>query len=89
MTKIITVHTSSRFKKSFKKLPKNLQEAVIKKDQRFRQNPFAPDLKTHQLKGKLQEYYSYSVNRSYRILFRFVNESTVLYFDIGTHEIYR
>ena len=65
-----------------------IQQLVIKKDAIFRVDPFDARLRTHRLKGKLKEYWSYSVNYHYRILFRFFNDSEVIYFDVGTHEVY-
>ena len=68
---------------------KNIQETFHHKDRLFRQNPFAPSLNTHRLKGGLKDLRAYSINRSYRVLFEFVDSQTVIYFDVGTHEIYR
>jgi len=83
------VYPTSRFKRSFRKLPTRIQKLAIKKDEIFRKNAFDSKLKTHKLKGKLQDFYSYWVNDEYRIVFEFVKENTVIYHDIGTHEIYR
>ena len=89
MPRIKTIKATSHFVKSLKKLPRNIQEQFQKKDQNFRENPFVPSLKTHALKGKLKGLYSYSISHSYRVLFEFVNDIEVIYFDVGTHEIYR
>ena len=86
---INTVHYTSDFKKSYQKLSQNIQRLVDKKDAWFRKNAFDPRLKTHKLKGELRRYWSYSVTRKYRILFRFVKTDEVIYFDVGTHKIYR
>ena len=63
-------------------------DLAIKKDRMFRQNAFTVSLRTHKLKGPLDGYWAYSVNLEYRVLFRFINNHEVLYYDIGTHEIY-
>ena len=83
------VHVSSDFRKAFQKLPSPIQESAIKKDQLFRENAFTPSLRTHKLKGPLEGYWAYSVNRDYRVLFRFISAHEVIYYDIGTHAIYR
>ena len=83
------VHVTSDFKKAFQKLPHHIQELAIKKDRWFRENVFAASLRTHKLKGTLDGYWAYSVNIDYRILFRFINAREVIYYDIGTHAIYR
>ncbi|MFC1521024.1 type II toxin-antitoxin system YafQ family toxin [Elusimicrobiota bacterium] len=89
MRLIRIVHTTSGFRKSFKKLPKKLQGSAVKKDLVFRKNAFDPRLKTHPLKGDLEGYHAYSLNDKYRILLRFISSDEVIYYDIGTHEIYR
>ena len=55
----------------------------------FRKDPFTPILATHKLGGKLKNYWSYSVDEQYRVLFRFAKGNTVIYFDIGTNDIYK
>lgn len=87
--KINTIHVSSDFKKAFRKLPRHIQDAAIKKDVIFRQDAFATSLRTHKLKGPLEGYWSYSLNIAYRVLFRFIQDDEVIYYDIGTHEIYK
>ncbi len=80
---------SKDFEKSFVKLPQNIQILAIKKITLFKDEPFSPQLKTHKLKGELQDFHSFSVNYQYRVLFEFLNKSKVLFYDIGTHEIYK
>lgn len=87
--RIKSVHFSPHFFKSFQRLPRNIQALSKKKDEWFRQNPFDPRLHTHKLKGELFGVWAYSVNREYRLLFRFLNGDEVIYYDIGTHDIYK
>ena len=89
MQRNIVVRVTSDFTRAFRCLPKHLQRIAERKDQRFRGSPFHPGLRTHQLKGELNGLCSYAVNDAYRVLFRFVTDNEVLYYDIGTHEIYR
>lgn len=86
---ISTIHITSEFEKSFRKLPLRIKKLAEKKDKHFRQDAFARSLHTHKLKGELAGYWSYYVNYQYRILFRFANVNEVIYYDIGTHDIYR
>ena len=86
---ISKIHISAGFTKSFHKLPIFIQDLAIRKDQWFRDDAFDARLKTHKLKGILEGYWAYSVNQQYRILFRFVNSHEVIYYDIGTHDIYK
>lgn len=86
---MIRVYPTSRFKKSYQKLPAQIKEKAEKREEVFISNPFDKRLKTHKLKGKLKDYLSYSLDKDYRISFRFINKTKVIYFDIGTHAIYK
>lgn len=80
---------SPTFKKSYKKLPKPVQFVAEKKEKIFRENPFDNSLKTHKLHGKLKDFLSFSINDKYRIIFEFIDEKTVHFHTIGTHDIYK
>jgi mRNA-degrading endonuclease YafQ of YafQ-DinJ toxin-antitoxin module len=86
---ISKIHTTSDFEKPFRKLPIRIQNLAIKKDKWFRHDAFDRRLHTHKLKGELEGFWSYSINYEYRILFRFLNDNEVIYYDIGTHGIYK
>jgi len=83
------IYAASRFTRSVKKLPLNVRDKLRKRDQIFRHNPFDPRLETHKLRGNLKDHWSYSVDRRYRVLFKFLDGDKVVYYDIGTHKIYR
>lgn len=86
MTKILY---SSQFEKSLRKIPENIAQLFNDKQSFFILNSFNPLLKTHKLKGKLKEYYSFSVNSEYRVIFKIISKEKILFLDIGTHEIYK
>ena len=77
------------FEKNFERLPERVQRLAEKKEMLFREDAFHPLLKTHQLSGELKGTWAYSVNREYRVHFYFLNNNSVVYVDIGTHEIYK
>jgi mRNA-degrading endonuclease YafQ of YafQ-DinJ toxin-antitoxin module len=83
------IFVSRLFEKNFKQLSKRIQNLAEKKEILFRENAFHPLLRTHQLGGDLKRMWAYSVNREYRVLFYFVDEYSVMYVKIGTHEIYK
>lgn len=87
--KIKTIYYSSLFVKKFKKIPKRIQKQAVKKEALFKSDPFSPSLKTHRLKGELNEYWAFSINYSYRVMFEFIDDKTVGFVNIGTHEIYK
>ncbi|PIS14786.1 type II toxin-antitoxin system mRNA interferase toxin, RelE/StbE family [Candidatus Shapirobacteria bacterium CG09_land_8_20_14_0_10_39_12] len=82
------VYYYSGFKKSAKKY-QEYQELIKKKIKILLQDPFDKSLKTHKLSGQMSEYWSFSVNFHLRILFKFIDETTIGLVDIGTHGIYK
>lgn len=89
---MINIFLTSKFNKNFKRLPKNIQRIAIKKISIFQENPFMPILKTHKLTGELKDKISFSINNSYRILFRYKEtpeKKAVEFLDVGTHSIYK
>ena len=50
-------------------------------------DPFALELRTHPLTGKLHGYHAFSVDHDCRVVFMFIKGHTkVLLIDIGTHD---
>ena len=82
------IFVSRLFEKNFERLPKRIQRLAEKKGTLFRENAFHPSLKAHKLGGELKDDWAYSVNKHYRVHFYFVDDHTVMYVSIGTHEIY-
>lgn len=83
------IDTFARFEKEFSRLPEHIQQLANKKDTLFRQDAFHPSLETHKLGGEMKDTWAYSVNKQYRVHFYFVDDHTVMYVNIGTHEIYK
>lgn len=83
------VNVSSRFKRSYKKTPQPIQKDFDKKISIFIKTPAHPSLKTHKLKGKLQECLAFRLKDGYRVLFEFSEPDTVDLLDIGSHDIYK
>jgi addiction module RelE/StbE family toxin len=81
------------FEKSFKKYKNKLSDKKISRLKEklliFKKDPFDQKLKTHRLKGNLKNYWSFSISYSDRILFRFLDNETVFFIDIGDHSIYK
>lgn len=83
------IRTSSRFRKSYKKLPRNIKDKAKEKEKIFRTNPFDARLGTHKLHGKYKEYWAFTIVNHYRVMFAFIESKIVDFIDIGTHEIYK
>lgn len=77
-----------KFIRQFRKLPSDLKEETKEKIELFKQNRDNPTLKNHKLQGRLREYYSFSVNYVYRILYKIQDGKAVL-MEIGTHDLYK
>ena len=82
------IYYSGKFAKEYKRLPHKIKILAEKKEIIFRKDPFNVQLKTHKLSGRLKEYYSFSIDYQYRIIFEFVGKD-VWFHSVGTHEIYR
>lgn len=80
---------SSKFAREYKKLPVDIKKVAEKREGIFRQNPFNPKLKTHRLTGKLKEFWSFSIDFKHRIIFEIVDENTIWFHSVGTHDIYK
>ena len=89
ITSIRRADSSPRFKRSFAGLPVEIQRKVVDKIALFEADPQHPSLRIHKLKGKLAGLWSFYVDDRYRVLFEFVDGDKVLYFDVGTHRVYR
>lgn len=77
------------FVKSFKKLEASLQEETFDKIKLFRNESNHQQLKVHKLKGRLKDYYSFSINYKYRIVFSYSRPDEADFKDIGSHDIYK
>jgi mRNA-degrading endonuclease YafQ of YafQ-DinJ toxin-antitoxin module len=82
------IRYSPKFGRQYKKLPQGIKARAEKREVLFRKNPFDPRLKTHKLHGSQEEFMSFSIDYSYRIIFEFIDASTVVFYEIGKHDIY-
>lgn len=82
------IHYSSKFEKEYHKLSLAVKKIAEEKEEIFREDPFASRLKTHKLNGKLKDFWSFSINDKYRIIFEFSSKTEVYFHSVGTHSIY-
>lgn len=85
----MTIHYSSKFGREYRKLSLATKKIAEEKEEVFREDPFAPRLKTHKLNGKLKDFWSFSINDKYRIIFEFVSKTEVCFHSVGLHSIYQ
>lgn len=77
---------SPQFLRSFKKLPKEIQDLFRDKEIIFRKEPFSPILGTHKLKG--DNRWSFWITYKIRVIFIFQKDAYI-FVNIGDHSIYR
>jgi len=79
---------SSKFEREYRKLPSSIKKIAEKKEEIFRIDPFDVRLKTHKLKGGLKDFWSFSIDNKYRIIFEFISKQEIWFHSVGTHAIY-
>ena len=78
---------TERFKKDFKRLPREVQERTAKALELWVSNPRHPSLHAKKMEGA-PGIWELRVSDNYRITFQFVEEGVLLR-KIGTHNILR
>jgi len=53
----------------------------------FKEDVFDKRLKTHRLKGNLKEYYAFSISYSHRIVFKIIEDNSVYFIEVGSHDV--
>ncbi len=87
MPKIIFTYSYEKKAAKFIKKYPELKNQYSKTLQLMEINPNHPSLRLHQLKGKLSDLHSISINISYRITIEFmIQEDTIIPISIGTHD---
>lgn len=82
---MIEIQTTKTLDKLFQKLPKKIQIKAAQKTELFKTNPFLPSLRTEKLSPKGYEVWSFRIDFSYRIVFKFISESIAEFRFIGHH----
>jgi addiction module RelE/StbE family toxin len=85
----MTIRFSSSFKRAYKKFIESnptLGARFDKKMLLFAADPKHPSLQTHKLSGKMKDLWSFSIDKSIRVVFHFEEDGSVLLESIGTHD---
>ncbi|MBI2113410.1 MAG: hypothetical protein HYT50_02435 [Candidatus Wildermuthbacteria bacterium] len=67
----------------------SLKERAEKQERIFREDPFDLRLKTHKLKGRMQEFWAFSVGYRHRIVFEFKEDRKVIFHAVDGHSVYK
>jgi mRNA-degrading endonuclease YafQ of YafQ-DinJ toxin-antitoxin module len=76
-----------KFKKYIAGLSAAQRDRFKQKMKLFKEDIFAPGLKTHKLKGNLSEYHAFSISYSERLVFKILDDGSVYLIEIGPHDI--
>jgi len=71
------IRLTSRFRKAYKKMPRNVKLKAEEREKIFRNNPFDARLDTHKLHGKYKDYWAFTVMGQYRIMLAFSGKEFV------------
>lgn len=82
---MIEIQTTKTFDKLFQKLPEKIQIKAAQRTELFKTNPFHQSLKTEKLSPKGFDVWSFRIDFSYRIVFKFISESIAEFRFIGPH----
>lgn len=85
---MIRIDYHQRFLKSYTKRIKPNQKLEFIFRQRVQQfclDPHCPQLHNHQLTGKLKNLYSFSINGDIRLIYQWIDDNTVFFLDISSH----
>jgi len=77
---------SSRFKKQYKKLPKNIQMRADARIRLFIVDPFNEILRNHSLSGEYSNCRSINITGDYRIIYEENPKGVINFLLIGTHD---
>jgi len=83
------INQSPHFKRSYKKLPSDIRNDFDGKIALFMENPRHPFLRTHKLKGRLEECFSFYLKHGNRVFFEFTSGDVVNLLDVGPHDMYK
>ena len=87
MYKIIFTESYIRRAEKFVKKHPDVMKQYEKTLKLLEINPTHPSLRLHKLEGKLTEYYSVSINLTYRITIDFIiREKEIIPINVGKHD---
>jgi mRNA-degrading endonuclease RelE of RelBE toxin-antitoxin system len=83
---MLTIQITDEFRHRYAELPAVVKKKALKQERLFRQNPFHPSLHTEKLEPKNKQVWSFRIDKTYRVIFRFVDGTTVVLLTAGHHK---
>jgi addiction module RelE/StbE family toxin len=78
----------SGFTRASKKLSADVKEKADSAIEIFKNNPTDVRLHLHKLHGRFADYWAFSIDFKYRIIFRYSQTDEIVLMFIGDHAIY-
>ena len=85
---MIKVGYTHEFVRVYGKLPDVLKHAVKRKILLFQDRNNHRQLEVHKLHGKYKGFFSFSIDRKFRIMFEWISSEEARLHTIGDHSIY-
>ena len=85
MSKVHELKPLPKFKRQFKKLPKDIQLKISNKLKILQKDYLHPSLRTK--RHKSSGCFESSINMNYRIIWNFEEDTIILLIAVGTHKI--
>jgi mRNA-degrading endonuclease YafQ of YafQ-DinJ toxin-antitoxin module len=82
------IYYASSFTRASKKLSADIKAKADSAIEIFKNNPDDMRLRVHKLHGRFCNYWAFSVDFRYRIIFRYGQTDEVILMSIGDHRIY-
>ena len=82
---MIDISTTATFDRLFDKLPKPIPRKAAIKTDLFQSNAFHPSLHVEKLHPKQHEVWSFRIDRTYRIIFKFTKPGHAEFRYVGHH----
>ena len=80
------IRFTPEFEKRYRKLPLSVKIKAEKQIVFFEENPLHPSLNVEKLNPKSKEFWSLRVDKKYRIVFKFLKEDLVIFYNVGEHD---
>ena len=77
---------SPTFVRRYKKLSPEIKLLAERMEIVFKKNPRSPILHTHKLHGGLKNFWAFSINSVFRIVFEFASDKSVTFHFVGDHD---
>lgn len=80
---------TTHFRQQFALLPHHTQMSAVEKQEIIQQDPFDDRLQTIALEHELEDFFTFAIDKKYRILGRFETINELHLIDIANYHLYK